>query len=321
MTSLRLLALLLTSALVAPLAAHSFSPAERVVRAGSHGEILAVMAEGALHLPGKEKHHFETQYVHMRRRQLTATNAIRRIAKFLIGASKEEERRRVAFSQQLQDLCVCALHPLPELRAEDAYSFCDAIRCLGQLAPLQQSFVESTLEPMVFALLGFLLKHAHVTSLTGVDVALGKLGGSESTRLPLRRVLEEQGLPFRHHHALVKGSIQLSDIMNEVKFSQDTFTTMSGKRVLERRGTCWMAEESVGGEWNSSLSHSSDSKRTRLLGQDHAPCPYDFVCHSCQRSYRGADRSALRLLSGEPLPGWRLCRKFLIRDFCHFTKM
>ena len=206
-----------------------------------------MVAEGALRPPGQERQHFETQYVHMRRRQLTASNALRRLARFLVGAASERERRSIAASPHLESFVVCALHPLPEERPEDVISFCDALRSLGQLAPLNHTFVGTELEPMVSRLMPRLLRDAHITSLTGVDVALLKLGISETTRDPLIKLLEEHKLPFKHHHALVKGQITLQDITREVKFSRDTFTTLGGKRVVERRGTCWMADEGIGG--------------------------------------------------------------------------
>lgn len=254
-----------SGAVAVPLPA--LSPAERVVRASSVDEILAVAAEGALRLPGQELHHYETQYVHMRRRQLTATNALRRLARFLIGAASERERLKVASSTHFQHLCVCALHPLPEDRAEDVINYSDALRSIGQLAPLNHTFVVTELEPMVSRLMPRLLRDVPVTSLTGVDVALYKLGISEAARHPLWKVLDEHRLPFRHHHALVKGQITLQDITREVKFSRDTFTTIGGKRVVERRGTCWMAEEGIGGATlyptKAVCPHSSQALHTR----------------------------------------------------------
>lgn len=54
-------------------------------------------------------------------------------------------------------------------------------------------------------------------------------------------------LPFKLLPKLVERIISIDEIKREVAFKQEIFTTIKGKKVVERRETCWMADKGIGG--------------------------------------------------------------------------
>jgi alkylated DNA repair dioxygenase AlkB len=92
-----------------------------------------------------------------------------------------------------------------------------------------------------------IVERGHVTALTGVEVALRRLNARAAHARLAAQAVARHSLPFRLLSGAVRGVASFSDIRAEVAFSQDTFTTLDGKAVLERRETCWMAEAGIGG--------------------------------------------------------------------------
>ena len=260
------------------------SAAERVVRASSPAELLAIAEEGqggGLVLPGQESKHYETQYIHMKKRQATATNALKRLSEYMIGSQSQDLRTSVisstsssscsssssssassssSSSKAFSNLVLCALTPLPEMRDDDVVNYAEALRSIGHFAPLldynndnkiqfNQTDLYHLLEALLTDITPLILPRLPITSLTAVIVALEKLFISDKLLSLYTKRLHSSDyhIPFKLRSRLSAGRISLSQVLSEVVFQRDTFTTVKGKQVLERRGTCWMAEEGVGG--------------------------------------------------------------------------
>ena len=250
--------------------AGSLSAAERVVRASSPAELLAIAEEGqggGLVLPGQESKHYETQYIHMKKRQATATNALKRLSKYMIGIQSQDLRTSLisssssssSSSKAFSNLVLCALTPLPEMRDDDVVNYAEALRSIGHFAPslddnndsipFNQTDLYHLLETLLTDITPLILPRLPITSLTAVIVALEKLFISDKLLSLYTKKLysSDYHIPFKLRSRFSAGRISLSQILSEVLFQRDTFITVKGKQVLERRGTCWMAEEGVGG--------------------------------------------------------------------------
>lgn len=132
----------------------SVSAAEQVAKALSCREILGAVE--SLIYPGEEKLHYQTQAVHQRKRQKVATNALKRLVKFLIGVSAEEERKELVKEENFYRLCACATSAVSDSSIStywtdrlDISSYLDAIYTLGALAPLPQNVTMNTIYPLL----------------------------------------------------------------------------------------------------------------------------------------------------------------------------
>ena len=125
------------------------SAAELVARASNFQEVM--VAIDSLAFPGEEKLHYQLQLVHQRKRQKVATNALKRLVKFLIGVSVETDRLQLIYSEKFYRLCVCATSSMTDNSSEevtafwltrsDVKSYLEAIYSLGALAPLPQKVI------------------------------------------------------------------------------------------------------------------------------------------------------------------------------------
>ena len=125
------------------------SAAELVARASNFQEVMG--AVDSLPFPGEEKLHYQVQLVHQRKRQKVATNALKRLVKFLIGVSVVTERMQLINSVEFYRLCVCATSSMTGrsfeevtafwLTRPDVKSYLDAIYSLGALAPLPRNVI------------------------------------------------------------------------------------------------------------------------------------------------------------------------------------
>lgn len=125
------------------------SAAELVAKASTFQQIM--FAVDSLVFPGEEKLHYQMQPVHQRKRQKVATNALKRLVKFLVGVSVYEERQQIVDSEKFYRLCVCATSSMTESTCEevnqfwltrsDVTSYLDALYSLGALAPLPKRIV------------------------------------------------------------------------------------------------------------------------------------------------------------------------------------
>ena len=228
------------------------TPAEEIVKATTCDEILRVAKRLPLHGDPAMKAH-ETQIIHQQKRKKIATNAIKRLSKWLIGASSVQKLVQVTSSSEFETLCKCALSCLLDERTGRPFSpekysnadvelFSEALRALGCMDPPENviSIVRQSIDVMDVPCVNLLQD----SSLTGSVTALERLGIVNEQLFEAERRMK---LPFKLLPSLVDGKISLQDLMKEVKFRQDSFTTVQGKQVLERRRTSWMADHGVGG--------------------------------------------------------------------------
>lgn len=134
------------------------SPAELVDRALSYEDVM--IATCSLVYPGEEKLHYQTQSVHQRKRQKVATNALKRLVKFLVGVSVDFERQQLVEDEKFYRLCMCATAPLNDkfttngtlpfwLTRSDVSSYLDVVYCLGVLAPLPTKITVEAINPLL----------------------------------------------------------------------------------------------------------------------------------------------------------------------------
>lgn len=135
------------------------SAAELVARATSSSDIL--VAVQTLVYPGEERLHFQTQPVHQRKRQKVASNALKRLVKFLVGVSVSDERHELVEGEQFYRLCMCATASVNDkksdengacsywLSSSDVSSYLEALYCLGALAPLPSRIVTDAVNPLL----------------------------------------------------------------------------------------------------------------------------------------------------------------------------
>ena len=137
------------------------STAELVARAASYEDIIA--AADTLIYPGEEKLHYQTQTVHQRKRQKVATNALKRLVKFLVGVSVGPAKEKLLASENFYRLCVCATASINEkftaggaesywISQSDISSYFEAIYCLGALAPLPTRVKADAIHPLLIQL-------------------------------------------------------------------------------------------------------------------------------------------------------------------------
>lgn len=135
------------------------SAAELVSKALSGREVLDAVE--SLIYPGEETLHYQMQAVHQRKRQKVATNALKRLVKFLIGVLADEERKQLVEEKAFYRLCVCATSAINE-RAKDSNSpstywidrsdissYLDVIYSLAALAPLPQDVTINAIHPLL----------------------------------------------------------------------------------------------------------------------------------------------------------------------------
>jgi hypothetical protein len=143
------------------IACGDISAAELVARATSFEDVIA--AANTLIYPGEEKLHYQTQTVHQRKRQKVATNALKRLVKFLVGISVSPEKESLINTENFYRLCVCATASINEKftpggaeaywqSQSDISSFLEAIYCLGALAPLPARVTADAVHPLLIQL-------------------------------------------------------------------------------------------------------------------------------------------------------------------------
>lgn len=235
----------------------------------SADEILALArVGGALSLPGEERLHYETQLVHQRKRQRGAASALKRLSKMLIGVSPAAQQRRseVLQSDELARYVLAALHPLPQdgalgtatLTVEDFCAYSEALQSLAllhtpaALLPIEAESRGRSLEAC--ARLEAFLVGAGGNEVPAVEVdalhwAVLRLMGTDSGGMAQRIASARAGLhlPFTLFPDMVRGLTSIAEVTAQVPFTQSVLVTKDGKKVAERRKTCWMAEAGVGG--------------------------------------------------------------------------
>jgi alkylated DNA repair dioxygenase AlkB len=216
------------------------SAAQRINDAKSARDILA--AADALPLPTDASlAPHESQLHHRKKRKKTCSHALRRLAKMLVGVGREDARRAATRDASFARLVAGALwiDDDDDARHDDEASamFTDTARALGSLAPFAMddavranfyaTAAAATLEPR---------------RATVVAWALARCGSA----VPHEVEIAMRGVPFRFQPYLTTGLIDLETLKREVPFKRERLTTRDGRRVDERRETCWMGEAHVG---------------------------------------------------------------------------
>ena len=183
----------------------------------------------------------ESQLHHRRKRKKTCSRALQRLAKMLVGTRREDARREATSATQFARLVAGALwiDDDDETRndPEAGVLFTETARALGSLAPFEMeeaarvnfyaTAAAATLPPRCATVVAWALARCGSAVPSEVDVAM-------------------RGVPFRFQPYLTAGLIDLETLKREVPFKREQLTTRDGRRVDERRETCWMGEEHVG---------------------------------------------------------------------------
>lgn len=185
------------------------------------------------------------QLVHRLKRKKACSMALRRLAKLLVGARSDARRADVTSSSAFARLVSGALTldedegTDAETHARRAARFAETARAMGSLAPFDVS--ESAKRDFVASCETIPLppRLASVVAWAYERCAMGDA--------PPAAVTEAlRGVPFRFQPSLASGAIDVETLAREVPFRTDQLTTRDGRRVDERRKTCWMGEPHVG---------------------------------------------------------------------------
>ena len=180
-------------------------------------------AANLLCLPGDRlfKPH-QKQLVHQRKRIRAATQALKRLSKWLIGVSSDLERNEITSSEEFQKLTRCAMLPLqtendtvdgkpsPKPSKEDVEIYCDAIRALGTLCPPQSivNIVNSSLAVMN----EHIAKTASDASISGTVTALERLNlAKNDIVIPIANREKDLNLPFKLLPSLLVNEISIEE--------------------------------------------------------------------------------------------------------------
>lgn len=185
------------------------------------------------------------QLIHRLKRKKACSMALRRLAKFLVGVRSDARRADATSSPAFARLVSGAL-TLDEDEGNDAETnarraarFAETARAMGSLAPFDVS--ESAKRDFVASCESIPLppRLASVAAWAYERCAMGDA--------PPAAVTEAlRGVPFRFEPGLARGAIDVETLAREVPFRTDRLTTRDGRRVDERRKTCWMGEPHVG---------------------------------------------------------------------------
>lgn len=194
--------------------------------------------------------------------QVCAT-ALHRVSRLLTGSQNNAQRRVVAKDDRFTDLVECtrgafltAPNPPGCSGSDVVLHLASAIVSLALMVVETGEAKEPRIRAGVEALVGRFLTEMEpgegaavpLSTLTRVEWACRMIGlGDASRRIAAMPRLTAAHLPFQVLRGATKGLITLEDVRREVPFNADMLTTRSGKKVKERRETCWMAEPGIGG--------------------------------------------------------------------------
>lgn len=252
----------------------SLPVSELVVKASNSEEVL--QAVESLVLPGEEASHAEQQLAFKRKRLTTSLNALRRLVKFLIGVSSKQYRQEILTDARFQRISESAFKLLDAKEIEDKTTctakdfpvYCEAVKCAAALGPFPEHLVCRDVIPLMQALERFVTRHydAHQPTISqspgGITIRASDITTLNwaSKKLQLdtydegkeifesfQRLEKELELPFEVLNGATEGLIDTESVRRTVPFQAETIVTKSGKKVKERRETCWMADPGVGG--------------------------------------------------------------------------
>ena len=174
-------------------------------------------------------------------RRRTCAMALRRLAKLLVGVERAREREAIVNDAAFGRVVEGALCDADEESCGDddarATALEETARALGSLAPFE----------LTANARGYLERASRTTTMPAkcasvVSWALARCG--LETPSEVENAL--RGTPFRFCPKMSAGLIDLDELRREVGFRREKLTTRDGRRVDERRETCWMGEAHVG---------------------------------------------------------------------------
>lgn len=173
-------------------------------------------------------------------RRRACSMALRRLAKLLVGVEREEARRACASTAafgRLVDGALCDEDVAPGEDAGRGEWLGETARALGSLAPFEMSARAREDFRRAAATTPLAARDA-----SAVSWALERCG----LTVPSEVETALRGVPFRFAPNLTRGLVDLETLRGEVAFRREKLTTRDGRRVDERRETCWMGEPHVG---------------------------------------------------------------------------
>lgn len=227
----------------------SMSAAEAVSKAMSCYDLL--LATSSIVFPGEEKFHYELQEHHQRKRQSVSTNALKRFVKFLVGTSEDKTRSEITSSREFERLCCCALaptNPVQNTLTCSIQTYFQALSALGSLCPIPSKIKTESIIPFLERIKVFIkVDELAPYDITAVECACRRLELPPESFSFISNAYKALQLPFHITCGFANNLVSIHDIRKEVKFNADILTTRDGRRVQERRETCWMADSGVGG--------------------------------------------------------------------------
>ncbi len=229
-----------------------------VLAATTPGEVVEASAAIPWDAGGKKK----------RKMYRNACAALAKLAQMLTGMGVASARDATVREPGFVHVCAAAASaarwPQPSsshedsctMDEEDARAALGALRALALLAPLHGEALESAraicsiIVPFASAWPPHTVSAAHWAAKTlDLDLDLAELQ-------PLAQAYTVLALPFRISPSMLSrvpaasenaGYISLDTLRAEIPFKKEKLVTRQGTMVEERRATCWMAEDGVGG--------------------------------------------------------------------------
>jgi alkylated DNA repair dioxygenase AlkB len=235
----------------------SISIGERIQEAKTVEEILNSASEhGELVLDGEELYHWQTQDVHKLKNKKASVNGLKRIAKMISGHDNiKNYHRNSNFEKNLARLIKGA----SLIKGKTASDNVDAIRAVASIVQLmtKEERDDSSIGE-AFDALAEIIDEDFETLTIGERIVY-----DWSLRAVKKKIVSNNRknnnnnnnddvnkMPFRYltpNISDVLDGISLEDLRREVPFKAEKLVTRDGKRVDERRQTCFVAEDGIGG--------------------------------------------------------------------------
>ncbi|EKX50518.1 hypothetical protein GUITHDRAFT_103750 [Guillardia theta CCMP2712] len=187
------------------------------------------------------------------KRLRACVNALVKVSFSLTGNAASEVRQEILQDEKFYSLC----HSISAIRlgeqstkvVDDARISLQALRALAVLAPLPD-----TLSSCVQTLAGRVcerLENLSSSDKATFDWACRRLHVDERVQRLAGEAFKELALPFSisigDSAGILEDVASFEELRKEIPFKAEKLLTRDGRQVLERRETCWMAEEGIGG--------------------------------------------------------------------------
>jgi len=239
---------------------------QAIAQARSWIDILE--SSSLLILPGEETlpHHYLLN--EQRRRQLYGLSSLKKIVQFLIGTSNYQKQQQLLMNNDDRYYRILKASMIISPKNNDIiedlndfYVYCDVIKEIVTITDFSNNNINS--EKILNDIIQLIDKVLNFVTIRMKDISsiyIDKLHWS-LTRLynytnenKIKDYLDKINskrislkLPFIVLQNTVTNSTSFEQLLHEVPFKAERLNTINGKQVLERRETCWMAENNVGG--------------------------------------------------------------------------